>query len=285
MQITDHVYSTHIAEDPSTYGAMHPGGTQIYFVGDPDNRMVMIDSGEPYRHWRRQILAYWQELGQPAIDAILITHGHGDHIGGLDRLQEAFDCPVRCHPKLAPRLQHILGDTAVTALASRETIETGGGATLRPLFTPGHEEDHVCYFLRPDRVLFSGDNLLGNSSSSVRDLKQYMRSLERMARTRPEVVCPGHGDTILRGARRIQQQIAHRQGREDQVVAALADGADTVDTIVGAVYPRNLRKNLRDAAGRNVRTHLEKLRQEGRVAERPASYRLSQPQSTGEVAD
>ena len=274
MQITEHVYSTHIAEDPNAYGAMHPGGTQIYFVGDPNDRMVMIDSGEPYRAWRRQILAYWQELGEPRIDAILITHGHGDHIGGLDRLQEAFDCPVRCHPKLAPRLQHILGGDSVSALGARETISAGGDVTLRPLFTPGHEEDHVCYFLRPDRVLFSGDNLLGNSSSSVRNLKQYLNSLSRMAKTRPQVVCPGHGNTIVRGEQRIQQQIAHRLSREEQVVSALTAGAGTVDEIVSAVYPRNLRKSLREAAGRNVRTHLEKLRQDGRVAETAATYRL-----------
>ena len=276
MQITDHVYSTHIAEDPNAYGAMHPGGTQIYFVGDPTDSMVMIDSGEPYRHWRHQILEYWEELGNPPIDAILITHGHGDHIGGLDRLQEAFDCPVRCHPKLAPRLQHILGGNSVSALSASEIINTGGGVNLRPLFTPGHEEDHVCYFLRPDRVLFSGDNLLGNSSSSVRNLKLYMNSLNRMARTRPVVVCPGHGNTIMRGEQRIQQQIAHRHGREDQVIAAVGSGASTVGEIVGAVYPRNLRKSLRDAAGRNVRTHLEKLRAEGRISEREATYTLAE---------
>ena len=197
---------------------------------------------------------------------------------------------MRCHPKLAPRLQHSLGrspdetspdggaaDNIVIPLNDQETIAAGGGVVLRALFTPGHEDDHICYFLHPDRVLFSGDNLLGNSSSSVRNLKEYLASLERMADTRPLVVCPGHGDTIMRGQARIRQQIAHRQAREQQTLAALDGGGATVDEIVASVYPRDLRDNLRAAARRNISAHLEKLRQEGRVVEQPATYRR-QPQ-------
>ena len=272
MQITEHIYSTHIMEDPNTFGAMHPGGTQIYFVGDPQDHMVVVDTGEPYRSWTRQILDYYAELGRPLISAILITHGHGDHVGGLDRLQEIMDCQVRCHPKLAPRLTQHLGEGCVVPLRSREVVPTGGGVSLRALFTPGHEDDHVCYYMREEKVLFSGDNILGNSSSSVRNLKQYLASLEIMAKQRPNIICPGHGQVIYNGTARIQWYINHRQEREGQVLAALDKGARTVDEAVSTVYPRNLRKNLRSAAARNVRTHLEKLREEGQVTENAATY-------------
>ena len=275
MRITENIYSTHIEEDQSTFGAMHPGGTQIYFVGDPDDHMVVIDTGEPYRSWTKQILDYHQELGRPQISAILVTHGHGDHIGGLDRLQEVMGCPVRCHPKLAPLLAQRLHADWVVKLRSRETISIGGGNSLRALFTPGHEDDHVSYYLAADRAIFSGDTILGNSSTSVRNLKQYMASLELLARQRPALICPGHGQVIHNATARVGWYIEHWQQRKDQVIAALEEGARTVDQIVSSVYPRNLRKNLRESAARNVRTHLVKLKEERRVNEDSASYKLS----------
>ena len=275
MQIAEHIFSTHIQEDQSTFGAMHPGGTQIYFVGDPKDRMVIVDSGEPYRSWTKQILDYHAELGRPQISAILITHGHGDHIGGLDRLQEAMGCPVRCHPKLAPYLAQRLEPGCVQKLQSRETISIGGGTSLRVLFTPGHADDHVAYFLSAGRVIFSGDTILGSSSTSVRNLRQYMASLELLASQRPSIICPGHGQIIHDATSRIRWYIQHRQRREGQVVAALEAGARTVNEVVRAVYPRNLRRNLRQAAANNVRTHLVKLEEEGRVKEDSATYALS----------
>ena len=274
MQITEHIYATHIEEDPGSFGAMHPGGTHIYFVGDPKDHMVVVDTGEPFRSWTKQILDFYAELGKPRISSILITHGHGDHIGGLDRLQEEFGCVVRCHPKLEPVLSHRLGGN-VEKLRSRESVTAGGGVKLRAYFTPGHEDDHVCYYMAAEKVVFSGDTVLGNSSSSVRNLKQYMASLDTLAGLKPDMICPGHGQIINNGTARVNGYIRHRTEREDQVLAALASGMESVGEIVSAVYPRNLRRNLRSAAARNVRTHLGKLTEDGRVTESEATYTVT----------
>ena len=274
MQATPHVYRLHIAEDSNDGGVMHPGGSNIYFVGDPADHMVLVDTGEHYREWIRRILDFYQELGSPSISAILITHGHNDHIGGLDRLQDQMNCQVRCHPRLYTKLGRVLGHENVKELRAREAIPIGGGLSLRALFTPGHADDHVCYYMPGERVMFSGDTILGGSSTTVSDLYDYMKSLELLARYRPRIICPGHGPVVNEALPRIESYIAHRQARERQVIAALEKGLTSVEEIVRYVYPRNLRRGLKEAAARNVLTHMAKLRKEGRVEETTASYAL-----------
>ena len=272
MQVKPHVYAMHIDDGAVT----HPGGSNNYFVGDPNEEMVLIDTGDHHRAWTRSILDYYRGLGRPKITAILITHSHGDHTGGIDRIHEATGAPVRCHPKLAERLGKVVGEEAVISLRSREIIKTGGGATLRSLFTPGHEVDHVCYYLRRDRVLFTGDTILGASSTTVGDLSSYMRSLHLLSRYQHDTICPAHGPVVPppRGARLVQQYISHRNKREEQVLAALSKGITSVTEMVRDIYPRTLKRGLRQAAERNVKTHLEKLKREGRVVESPARYSL-----------
>jgi glyoxylase-like metal-dependent hydrolase (beta-lactamase superfamily II) len=273
MQVTSHVHAMHIDDG----AASHPGGSNNYFVGDPSEEMVLIDTGEHQRRWTDAVLDFYRGLGSPKIGAVLITHGHGDHVGGLDRVLDAFGAPVRCHPKLVERLQTMLGDgDTVVPLKSRERITTGGGVTLQALFTPGHEVDHVCFYARRERVMFTGDTVLGASSTAVGDLTAYMKSLELLTRFKHDTVCPAHGPVVPppRGRGLVRWQMEHRLERERQVVAALGKGLGSVRAIAGDIYPKNLKKGLRRTAERNVATHLEKLVSEGKVAETAASFNL-----------
>jgi glyoxylase-like metal-dependent hydrolase (beta-lactamase superfamily II) len=170
----------------------------------------------------------------------------------------------------------MVGKDIVTPLKSQEVLSTGGDATLQALFTPGHEVDHVSFYLKADRMLFTGDCILGASSSTVRDLTSYMHSLHVLTRYQHDTICPGHGPVVPppRGAQLVRWYIGHREQREQQILAALARGLSGIKEITRAVYPRNLQKGLRAGAERNVATHLEKLVQEGRVVETPSRYTL-----------
>ncbi len=273
MRITPHVYNMHIDD-----GAIsHPGGSNNYFVGNSDGEMVLIDTGDHWREWTQAILDYYDELGRPNISAILITHGHVDHVGGLDRVHEAMDAPVRCHPKLAEKLGKVLGsDEVVEPLESDELVRVAG-VTLQALFTPGHEVDHVCYYLAEDGVMFTGDTVLGGSSTSVGDLSAYMKSLELLMSFEHTTVCPAHGPVVPppKGEGLVRWQYDHRARRERQVLDALGEGHVTAEAITTAIYPRDLKEGLRRSAQRNVTTHLAKLSKESVVEETPASFRLA----------
>ena len=267
MQISPHVYSVHIDDD----SFFHPGGSNIFFVGNVSSGMFMIDAGENDDKWINAILNGYASLGQPAINGVLITHGHNDHVGGLKRILSEIEAPVFCHPKLVNRLEKLLGSKVVHPILDNQSIAITEDVNLLSIFTPGHDETHVCYYVNAEEIMFTGDTVLGSSSSTVQDMSAYMDSMHRLSTHRVSTICPAHGAVCFppEGEQLISKYIDNRLHRERAIISAIGRGINTVELIVQEIYSPQLNKGLRAAASRNIVAHLEKLIKEKVVRKNP----------------
>ena len=257
MQISPHVYSIHI-DDNSFF---HPGGSNIFLVGDLATGMFIIDAGENNDKWIKTILDGYLSLGKPKIKGVLITHGHNDHVGGLKRILDEVNAPVFCHPQLVDRLEKLIGRKIVYPVFDNGIITVNDEVHLLSIFTPGHDTTHVCYYMDKEEIMFTGDTVLGSSSSTVQDMSAYMNSIYKLDACKIKIVCPGHGAVALppNGERLIPKYIRNRLNREESIIVALKSGINTVDSIVTEIYFERLNKGLRSAASRNIVAHLNKL--------------------------
>lgn len=181
--------------------------------------------------------------------AVLITHRHVDHVGGVPALQARWP-GVRVNAE------------ASGAIPAGDTI-------LRVIPTPGHAPDHVCFFDEQTRDLYCGDLLRADGSivipaSKGGDMSAYMASLRAVRDLDPRRLLPGHGPIVDDPLALIDQYIRHREEREAQIVAALEAGAVTAQEIVSRVYGP-LHASLVAAAEDSVEAHLVKLRADGRL--------------------
>jgi glyoxylase-like metal-dependent hydrolase (beta-lactamase superfamily II) len=226
-------------------------GTNTYVIAD-DGVALILDPG-PIIDIHLDAIRH--ALGSDSPMAVAVTHTHPDHAPAANPLGDEFGVPVY---GFAPGL----------AFEPTETIADGdvvtvGSADLKVLHTPGHTDDHICYL--GDDVLFTGDHIISGSTVILEDATAYMQSLELVERVTPDLILPGHGDRIPDGRLAVQAYIAHRRMREDQFVAAIADGAATVGDIVDAVY-EGLASSLVPAAMHQVGVVLLKLAKDGRIA-------------------
>jgi glyoxylase-like metal-dependent hydrolase (beta-lactamase superfamily II) len=146
----------------------------------------------------------------------------------------------------------------------------GEDVTLVPVYTPGHASDHLCYYLVEEKAVFTGDVVLGGSTTVIPsddgDLVAYLDSLERLLALDVQRIYPAHGPVIEDGPGRIREYIAHRHQREAQILDALGDGLVTIPAIVARVYV-DVTPALHPMAAMSVESHLRKLAREGRVQE------------------
>jgi glyoxylase-like metal-dependent hydrolase (beta-lactamase superfamily II)/8-oxo-dGTP pyrophosphatase MutT (NUDIX family) len=226
-------------------------GTNTWIVGRAPS--VVIDPGPDDPRHIDAVLADAAPIG-----AIVLTHHHSDHAPGAARLAKAGGSPVFAYrPSVR---QH--------PLAHGQVVEAGA-VRLTARHTPGHTPDHVAFLLPSEGALFTGDAVLGRGTTVIDppegDMSAYIRSLREMRELEPRRIYPGHGPVVFEAMDKLDEYLAHRARREEQILAALAQGMRTPAEMVPGLYGDEVPESMLPVAARSVLAHLIKLERQGRV--------------------
>lgn len=248
-------------------GLMTGAGTNTYVVGR-DGDVAIIDPAIPDPVFVERVAREAGNRGRATL--VLLTHKHIDHIGGVAPVAEQMRCEVAAFSGAEAQF-------VTRELRDGEVLELGG-ATLEVLYTPGHASDHVCFYLREERALFTGDVVAGYGTVVIAppdgSMADYLRSLERLRALDVGRVYPAHGPVIEDGPAKLAEYIEHRRAREREVVDALEAGLAEIGEIVERIYA-DVPKALHPMAARSVLAHLEMLEEEGRARRDGERWSLS----------
>ena len=244
-------------------------GTQTYLVGDRE--LAVIDPGPRIPE---HLGALIEAIGGRPVAAILCTHTHRDHSPAARPLAEATGAAiVGCAPlaleTVGPRADAAFdGDyRADRVLADGQAIEVDG-RRLSAVATPGHTSNHLCFADEASGALFTGDHVMGWSTTVVvppdGDMADYMASLDKLQQRDDRVYYPAHGPPVTNPRQLVRGFIGHRMQRERQILSLLEERPRTIPEIVAAAYP-GLDPRLVTAAGGSVLAHLLDLERRGRV--------------------
>ena len=236
-------------------------GTQTYLVGTTD--LAVIDPGPDDEAHLAALLA---AIGDRPVRAILCTHTHRDHSPAAGPLSAQTGAPIiGCAPLVldddGPRADAAFDPSyrPDRILADGEQL-VGDGWTLEALATPGHTSNHLCFALLEENALFTGDHVMGWSTSVISppdgDMADYMRSMQRLLDRQDAIYYPAHGEPVQNPQRLVRGMMGHRKQREGQILRFLErHGASEIPAMVAQMY-KGVDPRLYSAAGRSVLAHL-----------------------------
>ncbi|MES2987202.1 MAG: MBL fold metallo-hydrolase [Pseudomonadota bacterium] len=254
-------------------------GTQTYLVGTTE--LAVIDPGPDEAPHLEALIA---AIAGRKVIAILCTHTHRDHSPAAAPLKALTGAPIiGCAPlsldDAGPRADAAF-DTSYApdrVLADGESVN-GPDWTLTAVATPGHTSNHLCFSLPESGALFTGDHVMGWSTTVVSppdgDMAEFMASLDKLMHREDRVYFPAHGEPVEKPHRFVRGLIGHRKQREGQILRLLKDEPRAVPALVERMYA-GLDPRLFGAAGRSVLAHLIDLRTRGVVAEDGDAWRVA----------
>lgn len=247
---------------------MTGAGTNCWIIGD--RQKVVIDPGPDIA----EHIDALEQAGAGAISHILVTHTHRDHSPAVAELKRRTGAVV-----CGAVLDHNDGFQDTTFVADQPLREgepiVVGDATIEPIHTPGHVENHFCFHWREQGVIFTGDHLMQGSTVVIippaGDMYDYLHSLEKLLPYQPHYLAPGHGDLMPDCRAVIEGVIAHRLKRERKVVEVMQRIAPaSLDALLAQVYD-DVVPEVVTFARLSLWAHLRKLAKDGRAVEQPQS--------------
>jgi glyoxylase-like metal-dependent hydrolase (beta-lactamase superfamily II) len=252
-------------------------GTQTYIVGTGE--IAVIDPGPDLADHVDAILAATRA---ERIAAILCTHTHRDHSPASRPLAHATGAPIiGCAPLAldddGPRADAAFDfDYAPDRVLADGEALAGDGWRLTAVATPGHTSNHLCFALEGARALFTGDHVMGWSTTVVSppdgDMALYMQSLDLLLGRGDAVYHPAHGPAVDKPHAYVRALIAHRRMREKQILKRLGEGEGRIPHMVETMY-QGIDPRLFPAAGRSVLAHLVDLEARGLVRSEGGAWR------------
>jgi len=255
-----------IAQNPGPFTFL---GTGVYIIGKGD--VAVIDPGPPIDAHFEALKA---ALAGERITHVFTTHTHLDHSPLAHPLAQWAGCKVYGLPDPSGTMPHASleedgqeGFMPDVLVKDGDTF-SGSGWTLEAITTPGHMSNHVCYALKEENALFSGDHIMGWSTTVISppdgNMGDYYRSLAKIRARNFSALWPTHGPPVKDVNAFIDAYVAHRRAREEAIVARLKAGDTLIPDMVKVIY-KDVDARLHAPAAHSVLAHMIHLVEAGRA--------------------